>query len=88
MNEYTKQRLIEILKRMEGGRVVSPNNLARELAIPRYFVLATLNILEAIGAIRLVIHVGNTKIYTLAENGKILLDALQNNKTVKIVIEG
>jgi len=87
MNEYAKQRLIEILRRMEGGRMVTANSLERELTIPRYFVLAALNILEAIGAIKAVASVGKVKIYTLTENGKALLDALQNNKAIRLVTE-
>ena len=87
MNEYAKQRLIEILRRMEGGRMVTANSLERELSVPRYFIVAALSILEAIGAVKPVITVGKTRVYTLTENGKTLLDALQNNKPIRLVTE-
>lgn len=86
--EDPRQRIARILRYIEEKMIASANQLAVELNMPKYFVLAALNTLEAVGAIRLVRRYGLMKIYTITDNGRRLLEALKKNKPIRIVVEG
>jgi hypothetical protein len=68
-------------------RIVSPSDVIASTGLPRYEVLASFHILEALNIIEAVYVRGNYKLYKLSELGKKLLDALANGKEFDLVVK-
>lgn len=83
MNE-SKERLKKILEVMVG-RVVTPGDVVALSGLPRYEVLATFHVLEALNMIEVINEKGNYKVYKMTDLGLKLLKAL--NEVNKAFIE-
>jgi hypothetical protein len=68
-------------------RIASPSDVIASTGLPRYEVLASFHILEALNIIEAVYVRGNYKLYKLSELGKKLLDALANGKEFDLVVK-
>ena len=79
-----RSRLKVILEAMVG-RLVTPGDVVNITKLPRYEVLATFHVLEALNIIEVVNAKGNYRIYRLTDLGIKLLRALQ--KFEKVVID-
>ncbi len=75
MHEF-RRRLRLIINAMVG-RVVTPGDVVSLTGLPRYEVLATFHVLEALGVIEPLIEKGNYRVYRLTELGMRLLKALE-----------
>ncbi len=84
MSEF-RQRLKSILLSMRD-RFVTPGDVVAETGLPRYEVLATFHVLEALGLIDLVNSKGNYKVYRLSELGEKLLLALETSEKVALSV--
>ncbi len=85
MNEF-KSRLKLILMNMRD-RVVTPGDVVSLTGLPRYEVLATFHILEALNLVELINSKGNYRVYKLSELGIKLLKALEKESEVILKIE-
>lgn len=83
MNEF-KERLKKILEVMVG-KVVTPGDVVTLSGLPRYEVLATFHVLEALNMIEVINEKGNYKVYKITDLGLKLLKAL--NEVNKAFIE-
>lgn len=84
MKEF-RLRLKRILESMIG-RVVTPGDVVALTGLPRYEVLATFHVLEALGIIEVVNAKGNYRVYKLSGLGIELLKALQEGEQVLITV--
>ena len=84
MKEF-RSRLKRILESMVG-RVVTPGDVVSLTGLPRYEVLATFHVLEALGIIEVVNAKGNYRVYKLSGLGVELLKALQEGEQVLITV--
>ncbi len=84
MKEF-RSRLKRILESMIG-RVVTPGDVVALTGLPRYEVLATFHVLEALGIIEVVNAKGNYRVYKLSGLGIELLKALQEGEQVLITV--
>lgn len=86
MNE-SKERLKKILEVMVG-RVVTPGDVVTLSGLPRYEVLATFHVLEALNMIEVINEKGNYKVYKITDLGLKLLKALEevNKSLIEITI--
>jgi predicted transcriptional regulator with HTH domain len=75
--------MLRILK----DRIASPSDIIALTGLPRYEVLASFHILEALNIVDIVYVRGNYKLYKLSEFGKKLLEALENGKAFDIIIK-
>ncbi|MEM0453603.1 MAG: hypothetical protein QXO98_03005 [Sulfolobales archaeon] len=78
-------RLKHILSSMKD-RVVTPGDVVSATGLPRYEVLATFHILEALNIVELVNSKGNYRVYRLSELGNKLLDALEREEEALIKV--
>ena len=85
MREF-RRRLINIIKAMVG-RVVTPGDIVTLTGLPRYEVLATFHVLEALGVIEPLSVKGNFKIFKLTDLGYKLLRALETYEKVEIEVK-
>jgi len=85
LNEF-KSRLKLILMNMRD-RVVTPGDVVSLTGLPRYEVLATFHILEALNLVELINSKGNYRVYKLSELGIKLLKALEKESEVILKIE-
>lgn len=67
-------------------RVVTPGDVVSATGLPRYEVLATFHILEALNIVELVNSKGNYKVYKLSDLGSKLLKALEKEGEVLIKV--
>ncbi|MEO3992904.1 MAG: hypothetical protein QN229_01115 [Desulfurococcaceae archaeon TW002] len=74
MNE-SRERLKKILEVMVG-RIVTPGDVVTLSGLPRYEVLATIHVLEALNMIEVINEKGNYKVYKVTDLGLKLLKAL------------
>ncbi len=88
MHEFRK-RLKLIIGAM-AGRVVTPGDVVSLTGLPRYEVLATFHVLEALGIIEPLIEKGNYRVYRLTKLGMRLLRALEaaDKFTIEVVESG
>lgn len=84
MNEF-RVRLKNILSSMKD-RVVTPGDVVASTGLPRYEVLATFHILEALNLVELVNSKGNYRVYRLSELGIKLLNALEKESEALIKV--
>ncbi|MEM1709771.1 MAG: hypothetical protein QXT01_02690 [Sulfolobales archaeon] len=84
MNEF-RARLKNILSSMKD-RVVTPGDVVSSTGLPRYEVLATFHILEALNIVELVNSKGNYRVYRLSELGIKLLNALEKEKEALVKV--
>ena len=84
MKEF-RLRLKRILESMVG-RVVTPGDVVALTGLPRYEVLATFHVLEALGVIEVINAKGNYRVYRLTTLGVELLKALQEGEQVLITV--
>ncbi len=84
MKEF-RSRLKRILESMVG-RVVTPGDVVALTGLPRYEVLATFHVLEALGVIEVINAKGNYRVYKLSSLGLELLNALQESEQVLITV--
>ncbi|MGC8975689.1 MAG: hypothetical protein ACP5KB_05805 [Thermoprotei archaeon] len=86
MNE-SKERLKKILEVMVG-RVVTPGDVVALSGLPRYEVLATFHVLEALNIIEVINEKGNYRVYKITDLGLKLLKALEevNKSLMEITI--
>jgi alkylated DNA nucleotide flippase Atl1 len=82
-----RERLRNIIKSMVG-KVVTPGDVVSLTGLPRYEVLATFHVLEALGVVELVNEKGNYKVYKLSSLGLRLLEALESEKALELDIQG
>ncbi|MCC6045219.1 MAG: hypothetical protein LM572_00345 [Ignisphaera sp.] len=82
----SREKLMMILTALKD-RIVSPSDVIASTGLPRYEVLASFHILEALNIIEAVYVRGNYKLYKLSELGKKLLDALANGKEFDLVVK-
>lgn len=80
MSEF-RLRLKHMLSSMKD-RVVTPGDVVAATGLPRYEVLATFHILEALNIVELVNSKGNYKVYRLSELGNKLLSALEKEESL------
>ncbi len=66
-------------------RIASPSDIISATGLPRYEVLASFHILDALGLVEPVYTRGNYKLYRLSNEGSKVIEALSSSK--KIVIE-
>lgn len=85
MSEF-RSRLKLILMNMRD-RVVTPGDVVSLTGLPRYEVLATFHVLEALNLVELVNSKGNYRVYRLSELGVKLLKALEKESEVILKIE-
>jgi len=78
-------RLRKILECMVG-RVVTPSDVVTLTGLPRYEVLATFHVLEALGVVEVVNAKGNYRVYKISALGMELLKALQESEQVLLKI--
>lgn len=83
MNEF-KERLRKMLEVMVG-KVVTPGDVVALSGLPRYEVLATFHVLEALSIVEVINEKGNYKVYRLTGLGLKLLKAL--DEVSKVTIE-
>ncbi len=81
-----RSRLKVILEAMVG-RVVTPGDVVNLTKLPRYEVLATFHVLEALNIIEVVNAKGNYRVYKLTDLGLKLLRALQKFENVVIDVK-
>ncbi|MCD6084855.1 MAG: hypothetical protein J7J20_04865 [Desulfurococcales archaeon] len=84
MKEF-RSRLKRILESMVG-RVVTPGDVVALTGLPRYEVLATFHVLEALGVIEVINAKGNYRVYKLSHLGLELLNALQEGEELLITV--
>ena len=68
------------------GRVVTPGDVVSLTGLPRYEVLATFHVLEALGLIELMNAKGNYRVYKLSNLGERLLKVLEDSSEFMIDI--
>ncbi len=68
-------------------RIASPSDVISITGLPRYEVLASFHILEALNIVEVVYIRGNYKIYRLSDAGRKLLEILLNNKDIVFTVE-
>ena len=71
----SKEILRRILEAMIEGPV-SPSDVVTRTRLPRYMVLASFHILEALGYVELLYSRGTYKVYVLSSKGRELLEEL------------
>jgi hypothetical protein len=76
-------RLKNILSSMKD-RLVTPGDVVSLTGLPRYEVLATFHILEALNIVELVNSKGNYRVYRLSELGIKLLKAIEKGDELGI----
>ena len=86
MKEF-RDRLREMIKSMVG-KVVTPGDVVSYTGLPRYEVLATFHVLEALGMVEVINEKGNYRIYRLTGLGLKLLKALENTQHLNLEIAG
>lgn len=86
MSEF-RLRLKQILLSMRD-KVVTPGDVVSFTGLPRYEVLATFHVLEALKLIELVNAKGNYRVYKLSELGEKLLEALEKEYEILLKFEG
>ncbi|MEL9997181.1 MAG: hypothetical protein QXH99_01640 [Sulfolobales archaeon] len=82
MSEF-RLRLKNILSSMKD-RLVTPGDVVSLTGLPRYEVLATFHILEALNIVELVNSKGNYRVYRLSELGIKLLKAIEKGDELGI----
>jgi len=82
-----RDRLRDIIKSMVG-KVVTPGDVVSYTGLPRYEVLATFHVLEALGIVEVINEKGNYRIYKLTSLGLKLLRALESAQGLEIEIVG
>lgn len=85
VNEF-RSRLRLMLMSMKN-RVVTPGDVVSLTGLPRYEVLATFHILEALNIVELVNAKGNYRVYRLSELGAKLLSALEKGEEIALKVE-
>ena len=88
MAKSAKEKLLEILEALRD-RIASPSDVIAVTGLPRYEVLASFHVLEALGIIEIVYSRGNYKLYRLTSVGEKLLKALKErgNVVINVVTE-
>ena len=81
-----REKLVMMLNALKD-RIASPSDVISSTGLPRYEVLASFHILEALNIIEVVYVRGNYKLYKLSELGKKRLEALSNSKEFDVVIK-
>lgn len=79
-----REKLLKILLSLRN-RIASPSDIIAGTGLPRYEVLAAFHILDALGLVELVYVRGNYRLYRLTNEGKKIVDVLNNGK--KFVLE-
>ncbi|HID80470.1 MAG TPA: transcriptional regulator [Ignisphaera sp.] len=82
----SREKLARILEALRD-RIASPSDVIASTGLPRYEVLASFHILEALGIVKVVYARGNYKLYKLTEAGYRLLDVLSRGTEFTIKIE-
>ncbi|MCD6323623.1 MAG: hypothetical protein J7L55_00730 [Desulfurococcales archaeon] len=80
-----RERLKSIIEAMVG-KVVTPGDVVASTGLPRYEVLATFHVLEALGLIELVNEKGNYRVYKVTGLGIKLLKALQSAESLELEV--
>ena len=82
----SREKLTLILEALRD-RIASPSDVIAITGLPRYEVLASFHILEALGIISVVYARGNYKLYKLTEVGYELLNALSRGLNFVLRVE-
>ncbi len=82
----SREKLTLILEALRD-RIASPSDVIAVTGLPRYEVLASFHILEALGIITVVYARGNYKLYKLTEVGYELLNALSQGLDFVLKVE-
>ncbi len=85
MVKSAREKLVSILEALKD-RIASPSDVIAITGLPRYEVLASFHVLEALGVVEVVYARGNYKLYRLTEAGEKLLAALKNYNRVAIEV--
>ncbi len=88
MSNEARRRLITIVKALARKDVVSASDIVLETGLPRYYVLAVIQCLEALGFIELVYSRGSYKLYAPRPALERLLQALESGSDIAIQIIG
>ena len=80
-----RERLRGIIKSMVG-KVVTPGDVVSYTGLPRYEVLATFHVLEALGVVEVINEKGNYRVYRITSLGIKLLKALESAQGLEIDI--
>ncbi len=75
--ESPRERLLVVLREISGRDVVAPGDVAAKTGLPRYYVLAMFQCLEALGVVSLVYSKGSHKLYSPTALASRLLEALE-----------
>jgi len=81
-----REKLVMMLNALKD-RIASPSDVIASTGLPRYEVLASFHILEALNIIEVVYVRGNYKLYKLSEQGKKVLEALANGKGFDVIMK-
>jgi len=82
----SREKLARILEALRD-RIASPSDVIASTGLPRYEVLASFHILEALGIVKVVYARGNYRLYRLTEAGYKLLDVLSRGMEFTLKIE-
>lgn len=81
----SREKLLKILSSLRN-RIASPSDIISSTGLPRYEVLASFHILEALGLVETVYVRGNYKLYRLTSEGERIVEALNNGKKIAIEV--
>jgi len=76
------KRILEVLEQ----RPLSASDVVSLTGLPRYKVLAYMQILEALGFLEKVYSRGTYRVYTLSDLGRDALEVLRTTNTIKLVV--
>lgn len=77
----SREMLKRILEAMVDGPV-SPGDVVARTRLPRYVVLASFHVLEALGYVKLLYSRGTYKVYVLSDKGRGLMEELGLSESV------
>ena len=79
----SRKKLALILESLRD-RIATPSDIIAQTGLPRYEVLASFHILEALGIVSIVYSRGNYKLYSLTDIGRELLEVLNSGKEFRL----
>jgi len=85
MTKSAREKLVEMLNALKD-RIASPSDVIAYTGLPRYEVLASFHVLEALGLIEIVYSRGNYRLYRLTSKGEQVLRALKEGKEVVVSV--
>ncbi len=81
----SKSKLILILRELKDN-IRTPSDIVVATGLPRYEILGSMHVLEALEIVKIVHSKGNYKLYTLSKLGESILEALENNQDLSTIL--